>query len=217
MNDGDDNVLLTIDKIKSLKFLECCVKEGLRLCPSVPFIGRRLHEDMDINGKSVPKGTILFVYIYMLHRDPDVFPQPETFDPDRFMPENALGRHPFAFVPFSAGPRNCIGQRFAMSELKIVLAYLLRYFRFESLDHRDKISAMMEMVYRPKSPLRMRVFERRKAETFQPESMDLFMKEAHSLDGSVGHGSLVDAGVGSSNASGSGANSDNMSLLSFTQ
>ena len=104
-DDGDDKIMLTLDKIKSLKYLECCVKEGLRLCPSVPFIGRRLHEDMDINGHEVPKGTILFIYIYMLHRDPDIFPKPEVFDPNRFLPENSVGRHPFAFVPFSAGPR----------------------------------------------------------------------------------------------------------------
>lgn len=213
-DDGDDKVMLTLDKLKSLKYLECCVKEGLRLCPSVPFIGRRLHEDMQINGYDIPKGTILFVYIYMLHRDPDVFPNPETFDPSRFLPENSVGRHPFAFVPFSAGPRNCIGQRFAMSELKIVLAYLLRHFRFESLDERDKISAMMEMVYRPKSPLRLRVYERRKAETFEPESMDLLMKAASSLDGSIGTGSLIDLGVGS--GSGSTGSSDSHHSLTHS-
>ncbi|KAJ6216496.1 hypothetical protein RDWZM_007653 [Blomia tropicalis] len=208
-DDGDDKVTLTLDKIKSLKYLECCVKEGLRLCPSVPFIGRRLHEDMAINGYNVPKGTILFVYIFMLHRDPDIFPKPECFDPDRFLPENSIGRHPFAFVPFSAGPRNCIGQRFAMSELKVVLAYLLRYFRFESLDHRDKISAMMEMVYRPKSPLRLRIHERRKAEMFEPDSMDALMKTRNSLDGSIGNSSsLIDLGLGSVSAS----SSDNHSL-----
>ena len=209
-DDCDNKVTLTIDKIKSLKYLECCVKEGLRLCPSVPFIGRRLHEDMEFNEFVVPKGTILFVYIFMLHRDPNVFPKPETFDPDRFLPENSIGRHPFAFVPFSAGPRNCIGQRFAMSELKIVLAYLLRNFRFESLDPRDKILAMMEMVYRPKSPLRLRVHERRKAEMFEPESMmdGRLMITRNSLDGSIGNGSLIDLGLGSP----SGSGSDNQSL-----
>lgn len=104
-----------------------------------------------------------------------------------------------------------------MSELKVVLAYLLRYFRFDSLDHRDKISAMMEMVYRPKSPLRLRVFERRKAELFEPnESMDLMMKARNSLDdGSIrsGNGSLIDLGLGGSNSSGgSSTGGDNLSL-----
>lgn len=155
-------LMLTLDRIKELKYLECVIKEGLRLCPSVPFVGRRLHEDMSVNGFHVPRGTIIFVYIYMLHRDPKVFSSPESFNPDRFLPENSVGRHPFAFVPFSAGPRNCIGQRFAMSEMKVVLAYLLRHFRFESIDHRDKITTQMEMVLRPKCPVKVRVYERQK-------------------------------------------------------
>lgn len=159
---NSEKFMLTLDKIKELKYLECCIKEGLRLCPSVPFIGRRLHEEMEINGYKVPEGTIIFIYIYMLHRDPNVFKDPEQFNPDRFLPENSIGRHPFAFVPFSAGPRNCIGQRFAMSELKVTLAFLLRHFRFESLEARDKITTQMEMVFRPKCPIRVRVYERRK-------------------------------------------------------
>ena len=237
MNDYDDNIILTLDKIKSLKYLECCIKEGLRLFPSVPFIGRRSHEDLKLNGYHIPKGTIIFVYIYMLHRDPDVFPDPEKFDPDRFLQENAAGRHPFAFVPFSAGPRNCIGQRFAMSELKVVLAYLLRYFRFVSLDERDKIFAMMEMVYRPKSPLRLRVYERRKAEVFEQSSssdnvnnsrsahgiaMELLMKSTSpeiNSGTSSGPNSLTDLGVGSSQSGGSQSQrsdqSDNQSQKSL--
>lgn len=155
---------ISLDKIKDLKYLDCIVKEGLRLCPSVPFVGRRIHEDMTFkaSGKeyTVPSGTIVYVFIYMLHRDPDVFPNPETFDPDRFLPENSLRRNPFAYVPFSAGPRNCIGQRFALSELKIVLAFMLRNFRIESVDARDKILSNMEMVLRPKVPLNVRLHER---------------------------------------------------------
>ena len=155
---------ISLDKIKDLKYLDCIVKEGLRLCPSVPFVGRRLHEDMTFKaaGKEyqVPSGTIVYVFIYMLHRDPEVFPNPEKFDPDRFLPENSLRRNPFAYVPFSAGPRNCIGQRFALSELKIVLAFMLRNFRIESIDQRDKILSNMEMVLRPKVPLNVKLHER---------------------------------------------------------
>lgn len=225
-NDHEDDIHLGLDEIKSLKFLECCIKEGLRLFPSVPFIGRRLHEDIILNNRNVPKGTIIFVYIYMLHRDPNVFPDPERFDPDRFSQENSIGRHPFAFVPFSAGPRNCIGQRFAMSELKVVLAHLLRNFRFESLDQRDKISAMMEMVYRPKSPLRLRVYERRKSELLDNVTMELMVTEKRSNKSrmlnngsaeSSSHSSLGDAGIGSDRTSVQSSNhfdhNDNHSIL----
>ena len=98
---------IPLNKLKDLKYLDCVVKEGLRLFPSVPFIGRRIHEDMNIKAGekeyTLPVGTIVYVFIYMLHRDPETYPNPEAFNPDRFLPENSTGRNPFAFVPFSAG------------------------------------------------------------------------------------------------------------------
>lgn len=59
----------------------------------------------------IPGGTIAHLHIYDLHRDANFWPNPNKFDPDRFLPENVLGRHPFSYIPFSAGPRNCIGKR----------------------------------------------------------------------------------------------------------
>ena len=144
------------------------MKEGLRLCPSVPLVGRRLHEDLEVRtqttGYTIPAGTIVYVLIYMLHRDGEVFPRPESFDPDRWLHSDpGIKRSPFAYVPFSAGPRNCIGQRFALAELKVVLAFLLRHFRVESLEARDAILVNMEMVLRPKVPLRLRFWRRQHA------------------------------------------------------
>lgn len=93
------------------RYLDCIVKEGLRLCPSVPLIGRRVHEDLvvpvsDDKKYTIPAGTIVYVFIYMLHRDPESFPRPESFDPDRFLLTSEAGnerKNPFAYVPFSAG------------------------------------------------------------------------------------------------------------------
>lgn len=96
--------------MNGLKYMECVIKEGLRLYPSVPFIARTLEDDIHTKeGYIFPRGSNTFIHIFDLHRNPKHWPEPEKFDPDRFLPENCVNRHPFAYVPFSAGPRNCVG------------------------------------------------------------------------------------------------------------
>lgn len=149
-----------LDEIKQLKYLDCVIKEALRLCPSIPIIGRKTTKDITIGKHEIPAGTVLFILIYQLHRDIDMFPKPEKFDPDRFSLQNASGRHPFAFVPFSAGARNCIGQKFAMTEMKTILINLVRRFKFESVTPMCKTKVQMEMVLRPKCNIDIRISPR---------------------------------------------------------
>lgn len=100
-----------MNELLDLKYMECVIKEGLRLYPSVPFIARTLDEDMTTSeGFILPDNAEVHIHVFDIHRDPKFWPEPDKFDPDRFLPENCVNRHPFAYVPFSAGPRNCIGR-----------------------------------------------------------------------------------------------------------
>ena len=118
-----------------MQYTERVIKEVFRYFSVVPIFARSCPEDFQLpSGHVVPRGCHLAFWLPYVHRNPRWFPDPDRFDPDRFLPENCRGRHPFAFVPFSAGPRNCIGQRYAMMFLKTVAAALLPRLRFELPD-----------------------------------------------------------------------------------
>ncbi|CAN7996056.1 unnamed protein product [Ixodes hexagonus] len=146
---------ITMDDLKELKYLDCVLKECQRLYPSVPYIARNVTKEITIGGHIFPEGTNIGTNIFALHRDPDFFPKPEEFDPDRFLPENSGSRHPFAFIPFSAGSRNCIGQKFAMMEIKIILAHILRTFWLRSPHHSDTLMISFELVLKAAGGLKV--------------------------------------------------------------
>ncbi|KAM3624068.1 uncharacterized protein V6R79_018603 [Siganus canaliculatus] len=158
---GSSERPVNTEDLKKLRYLECAIKEALRLFPSVPFFARRLGEDCHINGLKVPKGVNVVVNTYALHRDPRYFPEPEEFRPERFLPENSAGRPPYAYVPFSAGLRNCIGQRFALMEEKVILSSILRNFSVEACQSREELQPIGDLILRPEKGIWIRL-ERRK-------------------------------------------------------
>ncbi|KAL2723975.1 cytochrome P450 4C1-like [Vespula squamosa] len=147
---------LTISDLQEFLYLERCLKESLRLYPSVHIIFRYLTQDLQLKNYLLPAGSICHVNIYSVHRNPEYWPNPNVFDPDRFLPENVKNRNPYSYIPFSAGPRNCIGQRFAMLELKLIVAYILHNFYLEPVDQLDDVKIIADLTLNLFKPLRVR-------------------------------------------------------------
>ncbi|XP_064615694.1 cytochrome P450 3A24-like [Liolophura sinensis] len=117
--------------IQQLPYLEMCLHESMRLFPPILRLSRGAEEDISIKGHFISKGTGISVPVYVLHRDPEYWPNPDKFDPERFSPQNQDKNHPFALIPFSAGPRNCVGKRMALVAAKIAMATVLQKVSFE--------------------------------------------------------------------------------------
>uniref|UniRef100_UPI00398F7E81 ultra-long-chain fatty acid omega-hydroxylase-like isoform X2 n=1 Tax=Pristiophorus japonicus TaxID=55135 RepID=UPI00398F7E81 len=136
------------DDLSQMPFTTMCIKESLRLHPPVTTVARCCTEDIKLpDTRVIPKGNICLISIYGTHHNPAVWPEPEVYDPYRFDSSNPDKRSPYSYIPFSAGPRNCIGQNFALSEMKVVVALTL--YRFEvALDTSQEVRRKPELILR---------------------------------------------------------------------
>ncbi|XP_053671197.1 uncharacterized protein LOC128721466 [Anopheles nili] len=148
---GDDRTRpVTMSMLNEMHYLDLVIKETLRLYPSVPMIGRKMIETTEINGKVFPAGANLIIMPFFLGRNAKYFPEPERFDPERFNVERSAEKsNPYQYIPFSAGPRNCIGQKFAVAELKSLVSKVLRHYEIIAPDEKQNESFIAELILRP--------------------------------------------------------------------
>ncbi|XP_006811811.1 cytochrome P450 4F3-like [Saccoglossus kowalevskii] len=159
------NDLLTIkdrtniewEDLGKLPYLTMTLKESLRLHPPVPMTGRMLTKPLVLpDGRTIPPGYRVTVNADCLHRNQHVWKDPLVFDPLRFTPENKKTRSPHAYIPFSAGPRNCIGQNFALNEMKVTIATILNRFELD-VDESQPPNRTMRLVLRSINGIHLRV------------------------------------------------------------
>jgi len=144
----------TVADFHQLEYCNQVIKESMRLYPSAWSISRFALADDEIGGCHIPAGAIVALSPYTLHRHPDYWPDPEKFDPARFTPEQEAARHRYAYIPFGAGARKCIGDQFALMESIIILPMLLQRFRLH-LVHSHPVTEHALVTLRPKNGILM--------------------------------------------------------------
>uniref|UniRef100_A0A182PZA2 Uncharacterized protein n=1 Tax=Anopheles epiroticus TaxID=199890 RepID=A0A182PZA2_9DIPT len=134
-----DGKPLTYDAVQGMHYMDMVVSESLRLWPPAPAVDRYCNRDYTFDDGEglrfkIEKGRTIMIPVAGLHSDPKYFPDPKRFDPERFSEENRHKINQGAYLPFGVGPRNCIGSRFALMEVKSIIYYLLKSFTFERCD-----------------------------------------------------------------------------------
>ncbi|MBP7694199.1 MAG: cytochrome P450 [Anaerolineales bacterium] len=150
------------DDLRGLEYAEMVIKEVMRLYPPIPSIARQAKTEVALTEYTVPAGMIVTISPHILHADPRWFPDPGVFRPERFAKANEAALPKYAYLPFSAGPRVCIGNGFALLEATLILAAIAQQYRLE-LEPGQTVRAHAALTLRPAADLRMRVTPRRPA------------------------------------------------------
>jgi cytochrome P450 len=157
----------TMDDMDLLPWTRATIEEAMRLNPPVWVVGRKAIEDDVIGGYDIPAGSGIMVLIQMIHRDPAIWPNPEGYDPKRFLPESVQDRPRHAYLPFGAGRRMCVGSTFAIVEATLLAAMISRRLTFD-IPRGAKIEPESAITMRPKGGMPMTVHRREVFEAAPP-------------------------------------------------
>lgn len=127
----DDDEPPSYDVLHKMDYLDMVINEALRMYPPGFILQRDCNEGCTVKGVDIPNGMPIMIPVYAIHHDPEIWPDPEKFDPERFTEAEKAKRHPYTFIPFGYGPRNCVGMRFALMEVKLTLVKLLKKYKLE--------------------------------------------------------------------------------------
>ena len=152
--------LSCVEKLKQMKYVECVIKESLRIHPSVPLIMRQCDQRFEFGKFHIPKNTEVAVHILHLHRDNNIWCDAAKFQPERFLETSSPERNPFAYLPFSAGHRNCIGQKLALMELKLFIFYVINNFEIEAIQNETDLKEHIDTIHRTQNGLWLKLNQR---------------------------------------------------------
>jgi len=152
---------VTFQSLREIPILENVIKEVLRLHPPLIFLIRKVMKDFHFKGYTVKAGKYVCASPRVSHRIAEIFPEPEKFDPDRYLEDRKEDAPPFSWIAFGGGKHKCTGNAFAMLQLKAIFSILLRRYTFELIDEKDHYQDdFTQMVVQPLSPCRVRYIKR---------------------------------------------------------
>lgn len=155
----------TFQDTLEMKYLERVILESLRLFPPVPAIARNLNHDVKLASQDaiLPKGSTVIISVFKTHRLEEFYENPEEFNPDNFLPERMQKRHFYSYIPFSAGPRSCVGRKYAMLKLKVLLSTILRNYKILSDIKEKDFRLKVDIILKRADGFRIKLEPRNKA------------------------------------------------------
>ncbi|XP_036968051.1 cytochrome P450 3A30-like isoform X1 [Acanthopagrus latus] len=149
------------EALMQMEYLDSVVSEGLRFYPPAGRLERIAKQTVKVNGVTIPKNMLVMIPVYALHHDPELWPEPEEFKPDRFSKQNKQNINQYTYLPFGLGPRNCIGMRFALVMVKLALVEVLQNYSF-SVCEETEIPLTMDPQgsVGPKNPIKLKLVTR---------------------------------------------------------
>ncbi|XP_036968076.1 cytochrome P450 3A30-like isoform X1 [Acanthopagrus latus] len=149
------------EALVQMEYLDSVVSEGLRLYPPVARLERTAKGTVEVSGVTIPKNILVIIPVYTLHHDPELWPEPEEFKPERFSKQNKQNINQYTYLPFGFGPRNCIGMRFGLVMVKLALVEVLQSYSFSVCEETEiPLTMDPEGMVGPKNPIKLKLVTR---------------------------------------------------------